>query len=53
MQLALLVGGEAISLGLYKDPKTTTLRPVANAKWLNQKLALFPEPQERVAAPKP
>lgn len=53
LQLALLVGGEAISLGLYKDPKTTTLSPMANAQWLNRKLALFPKPKERVAAPKP
>src|SRR5690606_2026676 len=37
-RLALLVGGKAVSLGLYKDPDTTTLRPMAGAGWLNEKL---------------
>jgi hypothetical protein len=53
LQLALLIGGEAASLGLYKEPKQTNIIPMARTTWLNDKLALFPSPQERVAPPKP
>lgn len=53
LQLALLVGGKALSLGLYKDEQNTDIRPMARAGWLNKKLELFPAPREKVAAPKP
>ncbi len=53
LKLALLIGGKVLSLGLYKDPKDTSLVPMARTSWLNKKLETFPAPKERVAAPKP
>ncbi len=51
--LALLIGGETVSLGIFKKGEDTSYKPFAGADWLNQKLAAFPKPRERVSGSKP
>jgi hypothetical protein len=43
-QLALVVGGNAISLGVASYDGETSLMPFAKSGWLNEQLAQFPRP---------
>jgi len=45
-KLAIVVGGDVVSLGIAKDAGGTTLAPFAREGWLNEKLARFPKPVE-------
>ncbi len=51
--LALLVGGEAVSLGIYKRGKETDYGLMAGTAWLNDKLERFPPPEDQVRGQKP
>jgi hypothetical protein len=52
-RLALVVGGQAVSIGIASDGKQTSIVPFAKTDWLNAQLRAFPEPLEQVKAPKP
>lgn len=52
-RIALLVGGKDISLGIDKHGEHTGFEALAGTEWLNERLALFPKPKERVQGEKP
>lgn len=52
-QLALLVGGKTVSLGIYKHGDQSDYEALAGSRWLNDKLERFPRPLERVRGEKP
>jgi hypothetical protein len=51
--MALVVGGQAVSLGVADLGDGLELRPFAKTDWLNQRLARFPKPAIQMAAAKP
>jgi hypothetical protein len=51
--MALVVGGQAVSLGVADLGEGLQLRPFAKTDWLNQRLARFPKPAIQMTAAKP
>jgi hypothetical protein len=51
--MALVVGGQAVSLGIADLGSGLELRPLAKTDWLNEKLAQFPKPLIQMQASKP
>jgi len=51
--LALVVGGQAVSLGVAKMGDGLQLQPFAKTDWLNSRLAAFPKPLVQMAPAKP
>jgi hypothetical protein len=51
--LALVVGGQAVSLGVAELGNGLELRPFAKTDWLNSRLAEFPKPLVQMVAAKP
>jgi len=51
--MALVVGGQAVSLGVAKIKDDLELQPFAKTGWLNEKLAEFPKPLVQLADAKP
>jgi hypothetical protein len=51
--LALVVGGQAVSLGVADVGSGLQLRPFAKTEWLNERLAQFPKPLIQMQAKKP
>jgi len=49
---ALVVGGERVSLGIFKNGGDTELEAQPDPKWLNQKLRSFPPATDGAQAPK-
>lgn len=52
-QMALVVGGQAVSLGIASKNGKLELMPFAKTGWLNERLAEFPKPLVRMTADKP
>lgn len=52
-KLAIVVGGDVVSLGIAKDAHGTTFAPFAREGWLNGKLAQFPKPVETFRSSEP
>jgi hypothetical protein len=52
-KLAIVVGGDVVSLGVAKDAQGTTLAPFAREGWLNRHLAHFPKPVEQFRSSEP
>lgn len=52
-RLALLIGGKTISLGISRHDGRTGFQAFAGTDWLNERLAEFPKPRERVSGEKP
>jgi hypothetical protein len=52
-QLALLIGGDTVSVGIHQKGGRTDVEAFADARWLNEKLTHFPGPRDQVAPPKP
>jgi hypothetical protein len=52
-QLALVVGGQAISLGIASENGALSLMPFAKTGWLNEQLARFPKPLVALPPSKP
>jgi hypothetical protein len=50
---ALVIGGQAVSVGVATDGKNTEIKPFARTDWLNEKLRSFPKPVEQLPAAKP
>ncbi|MES1186537.1 MAG: hypothetical protein ABUL60_22180 [Myxococcales bacterium] len=51
--MALVVGGQAVSLGVANMGDGLTLRPFAKTDWLNSRLAEFPKPLVQMTPDKP
>lgn len=51
--VALVVGGQAVSLGVADLGSGLQLRPFAKTDWLNERLAAFPKPLIRMSGSKP
>lgn len=51
--MALVVGGQAVSLGVADLGHGLELRPFAKTDWLNQRLAQFPKPLIQMSPAKP
>jgi hypothetical protein len=51
--MALVVGGQAVSLGVADLGDGLTLRPFAKTTWLNEQLAHFPKPLIQLPSAKP
>ncbi len=51
--MALVVGGQAVSLGVAEMGDGLQLRPFAKTDWLNARLAEFPKPLVQMAPAKP
>jgi hypothetical protein len=51
--MALVVGGQAVSLGVADLGDGLQLRPFAKTDWLNERLAAFPKPLIQMSAKKP
>lgn len=51
--MALVVGGQAVSLGVADLGDGLSLRPFAKTDWLNEKLKQFPDPPIQMQAAKP
>jgi len=51
--MALVVGGQAVSVGIAELGDGLQVRPFAKTDWLNQRLAQFPKPLVQMAAAKP
>lgn len=51
--MALVVGGQAVSLGVADLGNGLQLRPFAKTAWLNEQLARFPKPLIQMAPAKP
>ncbi len=51
--MALVVGGQTVSLGVADLGDGLELRPLAKTDWLNEKLARFPKPLIQMSAAKP
>jgi hypothetical protein len=52
-RMAIVVGGKAVSLGIAHDSSGTSLMPFARDGWLNEKLAAFPRPTEKIRTSQP
>ena len=52
-QMAFLVGGAAVAVGIAKTGEDTEIRPLVDEDWLNERLEQFPEPIEQVRGDKP
>jgi hypothetical protein len=52
-QVALLIGGKVVSLGIYLHGEKKQFAPLAHAKWLNERLERMPPPEERVEGRQP
>jgi hypothetical protein len=52
-RMAIVVGGKVVSLGIAKDSGGLTLAPFAREGWLNEKLARFPKPVQKVHSSEP
>lgn len=52
-EMALLIGGKAVSLGILRKNDKNYFQPFAHAAWLNDQLKEFPQPKERVDGQKP
>jgi hypothetical protein len=50
---AVVVGGQAVSLGVADLGQGLTLKPFAKTDWLNEQLARFPQPLIQMVAAKP
>jgi hypothetical protein len=46
--MALVVGGQAVSLGVAQLGQGLSIRPFAKTDWLNEQLASFPKPAVRM-----
>jgi hypothetical protein len=53
MKVALVVGGQAVSLGVASDGDHLELMPFAKTGWLNQQLREFPKPLVQMRPDKP
>jgi hypothetical protein len=51
--MALVVGGQAVSVGIAEVGDGLQIRPFAKTDWLNARLAEFPKPLVQMAAAKP
>jgi len=51
--MALVIGGQAVSLGVANLGDGLQLRPFAKTAWLNERLAAFPKPLIQMPAKKP
>jgi len=51
--MALVIGGQAVSLGVADLGDGLQLRPFAKTGWLNERLAAFPKPLIQMSAKKP
>jgi len=51
--MALVVGGQAVSVGIAQMGNGLQIRPFAKTDWLNERLALFPKPLVQMAPAKP
>jgi len=51
--MALVVGGQAVSVGIADLGDGLQIRPFAKTDWLNERLARFPKPLVQMAAAKP
>lgn len=51
--MALVVGGQAVSVGVADLGSGLELRPFAKTEWLNERLARFPKPLVQMRADKP
>ena len=51
--MALVIGGQAVSLGVADVGDGLQLRPFAKTDWLNERLAAFPKPLVQMSAKKP
>lgn len=52
-QVALLIGGKVVSLGIYLHGDKKQFAPLAHAKWLNERLDRMPAPEEKVEGQQP
>jgi hypothetical protein len=52
-RFALVVGGQAVSLGIAGKDGEVEVMPFAKSAWLNERLALFPKPLARFPKGKP
>lgn len=52
-QVALLIGGKVVSLGIYLHGDKKQFAPLAHAKWLNERLDRMPPPEEKVSGQQP
>jgi hypothetical protein len=52
-KVAVVVGGQAVSLGVASDGDRLELMPFAKTAWLNQRLGEFPEPLVQMRPDKP
>jgi hypothetical protein len=50
---AIVIGGQAVSLGFASDGKETELEPFAKTSWLNERLRRFPKPLKQFTRPTP
>jgi hypothetical protein len=51
--MALVVGGQAVSVGIAQMGDGLQIRPFAKTDWLNERLAAFPKPLVQMPAAKP
>jgi hypothetical protein len=51
--MALVIGGQAVSLGVADLGSGLQLRPFAKTDWLNERLAAFPKPLIQMPGKKP
>jgi len=51
--MALVVGGQAVSVGVAEMGDGLQIRPFAKTDWLNSRLAAFPKPLVQMAPKKP
>jgi len=52
-QMALVVGGQAVSLGIARKDGHLELMPFAKTEWLNERLRQFPKPLVQMKGDKP
>lgn len=52
-QVALLIGGEVVSLGIYLHGDKKQFAPLAHTKWLNERLERMPAPVDKVQGQQP
>jgi hypothetical protein len=51
--MALVIGGQAVSIGIASDENGLDIEPFAETEWLNARLRRFPPPQRQLAPEKP
>jgi hypothetical protein len=51
--MALVVGGQAVSVGIAEMGDGLQIRPFAKTDWLNERLAAFPKPLVQMPSAKP